>query len=103
MRVSEPVSVDLSKRVGISVGGELVGHRNRVVSKALHAAGNLWTAGVETEDRGDDRIESLRLCGVARIRSAAVAEPVVAAAGVQQAVVRISGLGGRIELHGAHR
>ena len=51
----------------------------------------------------DDRVEPLRLRWVARVRSAAVAESVIAAAGVEQAVVGIAGLRGRVELDRAHR
>ena len=50
----------------------------------------------------NDRIEPLRLRGIALVRPAAVAEPQIAAAGVEQAVIRIAGLRGRIEFHRAH-
>src|SRR5258705_12540956 len=61
------------------------------------------TARIDAQDGGDDRIEALRLKRIARVRSAAIAETVIAAAGVEQAVVLIAGLGCRVELDRAHR
>jgi hypothetical protein len=101
--IAEAVGVDLAERFGIAVGSELVRHRNRVVAEALHAACHFGTARIETQDRGHDRVEALRLAGGARIRSAAVAESVIAAAGVEQSVIRITRLRRRIEFHRAHR
>ena len=86
--VPESVGVDLAERFRVAIRGELVGHRNRVVAEAFRAAGDRRTARIEAQDGGHDRVEALRLAGCARVRSAAVAESVVAAAGVEQAVVQ---------------
>ena len=101
--VPEAVRVDLAKRPGVAVGREPVGHRNGVVPKPLRALRHRGTARIETEDRGHDGVEALRLAGGVRVRSPAVAEAVIAPAGVQQSVVRIAGLRRGVELHRAHR
>ena len=56
------------------------------------------TARIDAQDRGDDRVEPLRLAGIVRVRSAAVAEPEIAAARVEQAVVGRARLRRRVEL-----
>jgi hypothetical protein len=52
----------------------------------------------DAQNGADHRVEALCLAGIARIRSAAVAESQVAAARVQQAVIRRTGLRRRVEL-----
>src|SRR5262245_4728705 len=103
MRVPEAVRVDLAERSRVAIGGKLVRHRDGVIAQALRSAGDSWTARIETEYRCHDRVEPLRLAGGVRIRSAAVAEPVIAAAGVEQAVVGIARLRRRVELDRSHR
>ncbi len=60
------------------------------------------TARIDAQNGGDDRIEPLRLRGIAGVRSAAVAESEIAAAGVEQAVIGIAGFRGRVEFDRAH-
>ena len=103
MRVAESVGVDLAERLRIAVGGELVDRRNRVVAEPFRPSGHRRAARVDAQDRADHRVEPLRLARVVRIRSAAVAEPEVAAAGVEQAVVGRAGLRRRVELDVAER
>ena len=59
--------------------------------------------GIDPQNRGHDRVEPLRLTRISAVRSGAVAEPEIAAAGVEQAVVRRAGPGRRVELDVAHR
>src|SRR5258705_10382655 len=61
------------------------------------------TARIDAQDGGDDRIEALRLKRIARVRSAAIAEAMIAAAGVEQAIVGMAGLCRGVELDRAHR
>src|SRR5262249_29475119 len=76
---------------------------NGVVADALRAAGRGRAARVDAEDGADQRVETLRLARVARVRAAAVAEAHVAAAGVEQAVVGRAGLRRRVEFGVAGR
>ena len=103
MGVAESVGVDLAERLRIAVRGELVDRRNRVVAEPLRAFGDGRTARIDAQDGADDRVETLRLAGIVRIRPAAVAEPEIAAARVEQAVVGRAGLRRRVELDVAER
>ncbi len=77
--------------------------RNGVVPEPLLASSDFRAARVETQDRGDDGVEPLRLAGGIGVRSSAVAESMIAAAGVQQSVIDIARLRGRVEFNRAHR
>ena len=84
-------------------GGEFVGGRNRIVPEPLLPSRDLRAAWVETQDRGGDRIEALRLAGGIRVRPPAVAESMIAAAGVEQSVIGIARLRARVEFNRSHR
>src|SRR5262245_66560484 len=103
MGVAETVGIDLAQRVRVVIRGEPVGLWNGVVAEPLHSAGRLRTARIEAQDGGHDRVEALRLTGRVRVRSAAVAESVIAPARVEQPVVRLAGFSGRIEFGGSQR
>src|SRR5262249_11133898 len=76
--------------------------RNGVVAKSLDTACHLRTARIETQDRGDDRIKTLRLGGDARVWTSSVAEAVIAAARVEKSVVGIARVCRRLELERSH-
>ena len=97
MSIPESVGVDLAQRLRVAVGGELVGWRDRVVPESFHPLRHRRTARIEPQDRGDDRVETLRLSRIVGIRPAAVAESKVAAARVEQTVVFGARLGRRVE------
>src|SRR4051812_13857439 len=99
MRVAETVRIDLAERLRIAVRGEHIRHRNRVVPEALDAMRDRRTPWIDAEDGGHDRVETLCLRWIARIRPAAVAEAMIAAAGVEQPVIRIAEPRRRVELH----
>ena len=101
--IAESVRVDLAERLRIAVGGKLVDRGNRVVAESLRASGHRRTARVDPQNGADHRVEPLGLAGIARVRSAAVAEPQVAAARVEQAVIGRAGLRRRVELDVAER
>jgi hypothetical protein len=101
--VAEPVGVDLAERLRIVVGRELVGGRNRVVAQALHPLAHRRAARIDAQDGADNRVEALRLTGIVGLRAAAVAEPEIAAARIEQPVVGRAGPGGGIELEVAVR
>ena len=103
MGVPESVRVDLAERFRIAIRRELVDRWNRVVPQPLRASRHGRTARVDAQNGADHRVEALRLAGIARIRPAAVAEPQVAAARVEQAVVGRTGLRRRVELDVADR
>ena len=103
VRVAEPVGEDLAEGVRIAVGRELVGGGKRVVAEPLGAARRRRAARIEPENRADERVEPLRLARVIGIGAAAVAEPEIAAARVEQAVIAVARLRGRIEFEVAVR
>src|SRR5580765_3936160 len=86
-----------------TVGGELVDRRDRVVPEPLGASRRRRAARIDPQDRGDDRIESLGLAGIVRVRPPAVAEGEVADAHVKQAVVGGARLRCRVEFDVADR
>ena len=92
VRVPESVRVDLTERLAVAVRRKRVDRRNRVVAEALRPSGHRRTARVDAEDRADHRVEPLCLRRVVGVRPAAVAEPEIAAARVEQAVVAIARL-----------
>src|SRR6185503_7080063 len=96
--VAESVGVDFAQRVRGTGRGELVGLWNSVVAEAFHAARDRRAARIDAQDGGYDRIETLRLRRVALVRPAAVAEPMITAADVEQPVVGVPGLHRRVEL-----
>src|SRR6187549_400318 len=100
MGVAEAIGVDFAERLRIAIGGELVGHRNRVIPESLYSAGDLRTARIEPKDGRHDRVQTLGLTCRVRVRSSAVAESVIAPARVEQSVVGISRLGRGIEFGG---
>ena len=90
VRIAESIGVDFAKRVRVPVRGELVGHRNGVIAEPLLPVRYRRAARIDAQDSGDDRVEALGLAGSARIGPAAVAESVIAAARIQQPVIRIT-------------
>src|SRR4051812_4760363 len=103
MGVAETVRVNLAEGLGIAVGSEFVRRWNGVVAEPLHSARHRWTSRIDAKNRGDPRVETLRLIGIVRARSPAVAEPVVTTARVKESVIGRTGLCGGIEFNRAHR
>ena len=102
--VAESVGVDFAQRVRVAVRGELVGRRNRVVAEAFRPA---WSP-TDCADRcagWRSMIESRRCVwpGLLAFGPPPLLNPMIAAAGVEQAVVRVAGLGRRVELDRAQR
>src|SRR5919108_2388883 len=98
MRVAETIGVDLAERLRIAVGLKLVVGGNRVVAQALRTVRLARAARIDAQDRRDHRIQALRGARIVGVRAPAVAEAEIAAARVEQAVVRRAGARGRIEL-----
>ena len=97
MGIAEPMRIDLAQRVRIAVRGPRIGGRNRIVTEPLFTAGLGRTARVNAKYGADDGVKTLQLSRVDGIRSSAVTEAQVAAAGIQKAVVFLSRIGRRVE------
>src|SRR5262249_41485078 len=82
--VAEPVGIDFAQRLRVAVRGELVRHRNGVISKPLLPMCYGRTTRINAQNGRDDRIEPLSLGRITRIRAATIAEPIIASAGVEQ-------------------
>jgi hypothetical protein len=100
--IPEAVGIDFAERFRIAVRGKLIGRGNGVVAEPLLASSDLRAARIEPQDRGRDRVEPLRLAGGIRVRSSAIAESMIAAAGVHQSVIGIAGLRRRVEVNRSH-
>src|SRR5215467_10621391 len=103
MRVAEAVGINLAQDIWIVHLRELVRRRDGVVAQALTAVRHRWASGIDAKDRRHGRIQALRLQGIARVRTTAVRETMIGAAGIEKAIVLIAGLRERIEFDGTHR
>jgi hypothetical protein len=103
MRIAEAVRVDLAERLRIAVRLELVVGRDRVIAEPLRTTGFARAARIDAQDRRDHGIQPLRRARIVRVRAAAIAEAEVAAARVQQPVVRRARPRRGIELDVAER